>query len=348
MRPVLEGLRVIDLSFGIAGPGSAMYLADQGADVIMIDPPGRKVGGPSSIDTGDGYTMQNRNKRRMTLDIRNPDGYAVLRKLIERSDVLITNMRLVATRKLGVDYDTVHELNPRLIYGWISAFGSKGPYADHGGYDRLTQGFSGAMYRRSEDGTPISTGIFLSDPSIPMLLGYGIMLALWQREKTGEGQLVETSLLQAAIAMQMTNLVKIGDAEEQSRDFNFPSYGIYRCADGAFLNVTALQLHQFNRLCHLMELDHLLEDPRSDQPGDTRRLPPRDTPHHRRDVRDQTLRGVADPPRRGRRSRSPGSRALPGILRAADGRQSHVHRGRPSTGGQGAIDGSSVPPLAGG
>ena len=266
MRPVLEGLRVIDLSFGIAGPGSAMYLADQGADVIMIDPPGRKVGGPSSMDTGDGFTVQNRNKRRMTLDIRNPDGYTVLRKLIERSDVLITNMRLVATRKLGVDYETVHELNPRLIYGWISAFGSKGPYADHGGYDRLTQGFSGAMYRRSEDGTPISTGIFLSDPSIPMLMGYGIMLALWQREKTGEGQLVETSLLQAAIAMQMTNLVKIGDAEQPSRDFNFPSYGIYRCADGAFLNVTALQQHQFDRLCHLMELDHLLEDPRLTNP----------------------------------------------------------------------------------
>ena len=266
MRPVLEGLRVIDLSFGIAGPATAMYLADQGADVIRIDSPTpRGYSNDPSTDPS-GFIVQDRNKRSIALDLGQPEGYSVFRKLAERSDVLIANMRLAAAKKLGVDYETVRRLNPRLIYGHISAFGPKGPYAERGGYDRLTQGLSGAMYRRWEDGTPVSTGVFLSDPSIPMLMGYGIMLALWQREKTGEGQLVETSLLQAAIAMQLTNLVKLESSDRPLGDYNFPSYGIYRCEDGAYINVTALQHHQFERLIRLMELDHLLEDPRMSDP----------------------------------------------------------------------------------
>ncbi len=266
MHPVLEGLRVIDLSFGIAGPATAMYLADQGADVIRIDPPAPSASAADPSTDPSGFIAQDRNKRSLALDLRKPEGYAVFRRLAERSDVLIANMRLAPAKKLSVDYETVRRLNPRLVYGRISAFGPNGPYAERGGYDRLTQGLSGAMYRRWEDGTPVSTGVFLSDPSIPMLMGYGIMLALWQREKTGEGQLVETSLLQAAIAMQLTNLVKMESSDRLFGDYNFPSYGIYRCEDGAYINVTALQHHQFERLCRLMELDHLLEDPRMSDP----------------------------------------------------------------------------------
>jgi formyl-CoA transferase len=269
--PILDGIRVIDLSTGIAGPGSSMYLADQGADVIRIEAP-RRGSGPSSsddpaLDSGSGFSVQNRSKRSITLDLKQPEGNAVFSKLVQRSDVLITNMRQGAAARLGADYPTVRELNPRLIYGWVTAWGPKGPYASHGGYDRLTQGVAGAMYRKWEDGTPVTAGVLLSDPSVPMLMAYGVMLALWQREKTGEGQMIETSLLQAAIAMQMTSLVKIERSERSVNEFDMPTYGIYRCADGVYLNVTALRPHQFKRLCTLLELDHLADDPRVFDPA---------------------------------------------------------------------------------
>lgn len=264
MVQMLEGVRVIDLCRGIAGPGSSMYLADQGADVVRIESPeDRPSDDPAAPGAGTAFSVLNRNKRSLTLNLRKPEGQAVFRKLVQRSDVLITNIRLAATRRLGVDYESMKALNPRLVYGSITAFGTKGPYATHGGYDRLTQGFSGAMHRRWEDGTPVTAGVWLSDPSVPMLMAYGVTMALWRREKTGEGQMVETSLLQAAIAMQMTNLVKLENAGRLLNDFDFPTYGIYRCADDAYINVTALRPHQFKRLCILMDLDHLANDPRA-------------------------------------------------------------------------------------
>ena len=144
MAPILDGIRVIDLSTGIAGPGSSMYLADQGADVVRIESPrGRGSNGTSSdpaLDDGSGFSVQNRGKRSLTLDLSKPDGRAVFHRLVARSDVLITNMRQPAAKKLEADYPTLHTLNPSLIYGWVTAFGKKGPYASHGGYDRLTQG----------------------------------------------------------------------------------------------------------------------------------------------------------------------------------------------------------------
>ena len=260
MAPILEGVRVIDLSTGIAGPGSSMYLADQGAEVVKIETV-RDSDDPV-FEHNSGFSVQNRGKRSLTLDLRQPEGKAIFQKLASRSDVLITNLRQTAAAKLGVDYSTVHARNPRLVYGWISAFGPKGPYASHGGYDRLTQGLSGAMYRRWEDGTPVTTGVLLSDPSVPMLMAYGVMLALWQREKTGEGQMVETSLLQAAIAMQMTSLVKFERSNKSVNEVEVPTYGIYPCSDDVYISVTALTPRQFVSLCKLLDLDHLAEDPR--------------------------------------------------------------------------------------
>lgn len=270
MGPALEGLRVIDLTTGIAGPGTAVYLADQGAEVIRIEPPLTEANSDLAADGGTGFVVQNRNKRSLTLNLAKPEGKAVFRKLAERSDVIVSNMRAAAATKLGVDYTSVREINPRLVYASISAYGRKGPYSFKPGYDRLTQGFSGAQYRKWEDGTPVSTGIFLSDPSIPMLLCYGITLALLQREKTGEGQLVETSLLQAAIAMQMTQLVKFEKNPEPLRDLDMPTYGIYRCADDVYVNVTALRPQQFRRMCEVLDLPHIRDDPRASNPTGNR------------------------------------------------------------------------------
>ena len=267
MVHALDGIRVIDLTTGIAGPGTAVYLADQGAEVIRVEPPPQAASADPAADAGTGYVVQNRNKQSLTLNLATPEGKEVFKRLAESSDVLIGNMRLAAAQKLGVDYESVQAINPRLIYASISAYGSKGPYAGKAGYDRLTQGFSGAQYRRWENGVPVSTGIFLSDPSIPMLLSYGITLALLQREKTGRGQMVETSLLHAAIAMQMTNLVKFENSEEPLRELEMPAYGIYRCADGVYVNVTALRPAQFYRLCMVLDLPHIAEDPRAKLPN---------------------------------------------------------------------------------
>jgi len=270
MGPALEGLQVIDLTTGIAGPATAVYLADQGAQVIRIEPPATDANSDPAADGGTGFVVQNRNKRSITLNLAMPEGKAVFCKLAERSDVIISNMRQAAATKLGVDYPSVRALNPRLVYASITAYGPKGPYSMKPGYDRLTQGFSGAQYRKWEDGTPVSTGVFLSDPSIPMLLCYGIMLALLQREKTGTGQLVETSLLQAAIAMQMTQLVKFENSSERLQDLDMPTYGIYRCSDDVYVNVTALRPAQFRRMCDVMDLPHIRDDPRAKNPTGNR------------------------------------------------------------------------------
>jgi len=273
MDGALSGIRVIDMAQHLAGPGTSMYLADQGADVIKIEPrltgdATRRSGG-SALTAGNspGFLVLNRNKRSITLDIRQPKGREIMLRLIDGADVLVHNMRRRVTEKLGLSYEELSKRNPRLIYGWISAWGSNGPYADKGGYDRLTQGLSGVMSRRDHEGMPITAGVWISDCSVPMLMGYGIMLALWSREKTGVGQKVETSLLQAAIAMQSTSMVRVEGDTSRPAEVGSPGYGIYRCGDGVYINVTALQQDQFQRFCLALELKHLAVDPRFYDPG---------------------------------------------------------------------------------
>lgn len=277
MEGALSGIRVIDLAQHLAGPGTCMYLADQGADVIKIEPrltgdASRRGGSRFTAGNGPTFLVLNRNKRSLTLDIREPRGREVLFKLIEGADVLVHNMRARVARKLGITYDDLRAINPRLVYAHISAFGANGPYADKGGYDRLTQGMSGAMSRRDHEGMPITAGVWISDCSIPMLLSYGIMLALWSRERTGVGQCVETSLLQAAVAMQSTALVRVAEDPSPLAEPGGPGYGIYRCSDDVYINVTALQQDQFQRFCLALELNHLSDDPRFNDAGAQREL----------------------------------------------------------------------------
>ena len=258
---------------GIAGPGTCMYLADQGADVIKVEEP---VGGDPSRSQADDPVLGNnsrsflayqRNKRSLALDVRRPEGKKVLLQLIEQSDVLVTNMRAAAAARLGIDYAKLQKLNPRLIYGHITGWGSKGPFAERGGFDRLTQGYAGVMHRRWADGTPVTAGIWVSDPSVPMLMAYGITLALYAREKTGRGQKVETSLLQAAVAMQFNALIKVERAKEPFKEDEDTTYGIFKCADERYINVTALRPQQFVRFAQLLGLDDVANDRRADDPN---------------------------------------------------------------------------------
>ena len=230
MSQVLEGIRVIDLAQMWAAPGVSMYLGDQGAEVIKVEPRtgdmSRGLGTtPYLKENSRSFMVVNRNKRGIALDLRKPAGREVVLRLARNADVLVENFRPGVVERLGVGYDDLKPLNPRLIYCSVSGYGRKGPYTYRAAYDRVLQGLSGAMFRRMPDGTPISTGVWIADCSVPMLMAYGIMLALWEREKTGLGQRVNTSLLQAAVAMQSVDLVLAEDDPTPKQDEGYQGTG---------------------------------------------------------------------------------------------------------------------------
>ena len=272
MTYALEGLKVVDVAINYAGPTSSMYLADQGAEVIKIE---RRITGDTSRRSGNtpllkgnsrNFVAINRGKRSITLDITKPAGQEIVRELAKWADVFIENFRPGVMDRLGIGYDALSQLNPRLIYGSLTAYGSQGPYADKAGFDRLVAGMSGALWRRDAAGRRLGAGTFLADWSAPMLMAFGIMLALSVREKTGLGQRVETSLLQAAIAMQLGELTVFEDDPTPPRDEEGATYGGYVCADGVTISVSALFAPQWARLCRVMGLDHLADDPRYNDP----------------------------------------------------------------------------------
>ena len=279
MAYALEGIRVVDLARGTAGPTTSMYLGDQGAEVIKIEPPPK--GDPSRIgreysaflqDNSLGFMVKNRNKKSLMVDIRKPEGRDIVLKLLERSDVVVGNVREAAAKRLGLDYETLRGINPRLIYATVSGYGTKGPHAHRGGYDRVIQGFAGVMYRHMPDGTPITAGLYAADTATPMLLAYGIMLALWNREKTGVGQKVECSLLQTWLALQITDLQRADDDPSPKPDSGEPLYLIYRCSDDKYINVCPNNEGQIIRTSKALGLEDVLADPRLNDPKERHRV----------------------------------------------------------------------------
>jgi crotonobetainyl-CoA:carnitine CoA-transferase CaiB-like acyl-CoA transferase len=201
----LAGLRVVDLTQAMAAPFCTMNLADMGADVIKVEPPaGEDMRRGSATRHGHSGTFLtiNRSKRGITLDLKQPAGVAVMHRLVRTADVFVQNYRPGAARRLGVDYETLATLSPRLIYCSISGFGATGPYAARGGYDLIAQGMSGIIsVTGDEDGPPAKAGLPVSDLAAGLFGAYGILSALEHRERTGQGQLVDTSLLEAALAL---------------------------------------------------------------------------------------------------------------------------------------------------
>ncbi|MBI3636507.1 MAG: CoA transferase [Candidatus Rokubacteria bacterium] len=205
MKP-LEGLRVIDLTQAMAAPFCTMNLADMGADVIKVEPPGgenSRQPGPASKHGHSGTFMAvNRGKRAMTIDLRSSEGVAIMHRLVKTADVFVQNYRPGVAERLGVGWEQLHALNPRLIYCCISGFGATGPYASRGGYDLIAQGMSGLIsVTGEENGPPAKSGLPISDLAAGLFGAYGILSALEYRDRTGIGQLVDTSLLEAAMAM---------------------------------------------------------------------------------------------------------------------------------------------------
>ena len=203
----LAGLRVIDLTLARAGPTAVRHLADWGADVIRIDQPLPPPGTSAAEDVtgkehGSDHQNLHRNKRSIRLDLKNPAGRAVLLDLVKTADVLLENMRPAVKERLKIAYADLSAVNPRLVYGSISGFGQSGPYRDRPGLDHIVQGMSGLMsVTGAPDGKPLRAGIAVGDLTAGNMLALNVMMALYERERTGRGRWVHTSLLESLLFM---------------------------------------------------------------------------------------------------------------------------------------------------
>jgi formyl-CoA transferase len=266
----LEGLRVIDLTQAMAAPFCSMNLADMGADVIKVEPPtGEDMRRGSASQNGHSGTFLtiNRGKRGITVDLKQPAGVEIIHRLVRTADVFVQNYRPGAAKRLGVDYETLAAINPRLIYCSISGFGSTGPYATRGGYDLIAQGMSGIIsVTGDEDGPPAKAGLPVSDLSAGLFGAYGILCALEHRERTGQGQLVDTSLLEAALALtvwEATEYWVTGRAPKPlgSAHRLAAPYQALRASDGWF-TVGANNDRLFDAFCRVIDRPDLAADAR--------------------------------------------------------------------------------------
>ncbi len=282
----LEDLRVIDLTVARAGPTCVRQLADWGAQVIRIDPPlprptvrapttdspqgGRNApsgGRVGEAFLGSDYQNLHRNKRSLCLDLKSEAGHEILMQLVDRADILVENMRPSVKERLRFDFPTVHTRNPRLIYGSISGFGQDGPYRDRGGVDQIAQGMGGLMSVTGLAGTePTRVGIPISDLSAGLYLSVGILAALHERERTGLGRWVTTSLLESMLAMMDLQAVRwtmdeTVPIQEGNHHPTLVPMGCFASADG-YVNIAGPAGRLLRRFCEVIGLPELPEDPR--------------------------------------------------------------------------------------
>ncbi len=268
-RP-LESLRVLDLTRALSGPFCTMILGDLGADVIKIEPTPEgemiRAWGPFHDGIGVFYLSVNRNKRSLAIDFRNPKGLDLLKRIAIDSDVLVENFKPGTADKLGIGYETLKAENPRLVYASITGFGSDGPYGTWPGFDQIAQGMSGLMsITGPRDGDATRVGVPIGDLVAGMWLAIGINAALVQRQQTGAGQRVDTSLLASLVGMlcvQGQRFLSVNEVPQRAGNDHpviFP-YGTFTAADG-MLNLGAATQGMWAKLCELLELEHLKDHP---------------------------------------------------------------------------------------
>jgi crotonobetainyl-CoA:carnitine CoA-transferase CaiB-like acyl-CoA transferase len=244
MAGALDGIRIVDQTQVMAGPFASMLLADMGAEVIKVEPPegehSRHVGPEAAPGVSASFLAVNRGKRGITLDLKQPEGVAVLKRLVATADVLVENYRPGVAARLGVDYPTLAAVNPRLIYCSVSGFGQTGPYASRGGYDLIAQGMAGIMSATGSDGgPPVKVGVPIADLGAGLFALLGILAALRARRLTGRGQQVDTSLFEAALALsawEATEYWYTGEIPKRlgtAHRLNAP-YQAFRASDGYF------------------------------------------------------------------------------------------------------------------
>jgi crotonobetainyl-CoA:carnitine CoA-transferase CaiB-like acyl-CoA transferase len=262
----LNGFFVIDLTAHRAGPTAVRQLADWGAEVIKIEPPGEQVDATGSRRDGPDFQNLHRNKRSMTLNLKSREGLDIFFQLARRADVIVENYKSDVKHRLGIDYEAVKKINPRVVYGSISGFGQDGPYAGRAGVDQIAQGMGGLMSITGHPGQgPVRVGIAINDTSAGLLLSYGIVLALLARERTGEGQWIHTSLLEAQIYMldfQAARYLMKGEIAGQEGNFHptSPGTGMFQTADG-YINIAASGDNLWRRFCEAAGARDLLENP---------------------------------------------------------------------------------------
>ena len=264
-RLPLSRFKVIDLTRARAGPTAVRQLADWGADVVKVEEPGDAA---TEVGSRHGFDFQNlhRNKRSMTLDLKAAEGREILLKLVERADVLVENYRPDVKHRLGIDYEAMRAINPRLVYASISGFGQDGPYRERPGLDQIAQGMGGLMSITGMPGQgPVRVGIAVADLTAGIFCAMGILVALLEREQSGEGQWVQSSLLAAQIAMldfQAARWLLAGEVPEQAGN-NHPTAiptGVFATADG-YINIAASGPELFARFCKAIDAEHLLSNP---------------------------------------------------------------------------------------
>jgi crotonobetainyl-CoA:carnitine CoA-transferase CaiB-like acyl-CoA transferase len=269
----LTGIRVLDLTQVMAGPFCCQVLADMGADVIKVEPPGtgdqsrHSMGFRMKGEDTAAFLAVNRNKRSVALDLKDEPQRAALHRLVETADVLVENFRPGVTERLGVDWETVSELNPRLIYASISGFGQTGPYAQRAGFDLIAQGLAGVMSVTGEPGgEPVKCGIPISDLSAGLFCAVAILSAYVARERSGRGQRIDTSLFEGALALSIWETAELwatGRTPEplgSAHRLTAP-YQALRTSDG-HITVGGNNDRLWQRLCNALGRAELTEDER--------------------------------------------------------------------------------------
>ena len=262
----LDGLLVLDLTRHRAGPYTSRLLADFGARVIKIEGPidlGDSMGGSRQ-----GFDFQNlhRNKESLSLNLKSEEGKSIFLKLVRKADVVLENFRPEVKHRLGIDYETVREINPGIVYGSISGFGQVGPYRSRPAVDQIIQGMTGFMSVTGFPGQePLRAGAAVADISAGMVLAQGLLIALYQREKTGRGQWVHTSLVESLVSMldfQVALWLNTGEVPKQTGN-DHPTLmptSVFPTADGQ-VNIAAAEDQKFRTLCEALGIAELADDP---------------------------------------------------------------------------------------
>ena len=264
----LSRFTVLDLTRVRAGPTAVRYFADWGANVIKIEMPpsagDMDMGGPRH---GPDFQNLHRNKRSITLNLKEPEGRAVFMKLVEKADVVIENYRADVKFRLGIDYESLKKVNPRIVLGSISGYGQDGPYAERAGFDQIAQGMGGLMWVTGmPGGGPVRAGVAVADVGAGLHCAIGCLIALLERETSGQGQWISTSLLQAMISIcdfQAARWTIARDVPGQAGN-NHPTSiptGVFMCKDG-FINIAAGGAHIYKRFSQALKAPDLLTDER--------------------------------------------------------------------------------------
>ncbi|MBK7597225.1 MAG: CoA transferase [Acidobacteria bacterium] len=270
MNLPLQGIRVLDFGRYIAGPYCSMLLGDFGAEVIRVE---RREGGEDRwvapiTEEGEGSTFIgiNRNKKSMTLDPANPQSYEIKHRLVSRADVVLANLPQDVLLKLGLDYDSLKAIKPDIILTRISTFGHEGPYANRVGFDPVIQAMSGAMSLTGFPGAPVRSVVNFEDYGTALHAAFGTMVALFERERTGKGQIVDASLLSTGIAFMQSLLAErhvldIARQQQGNTGYHAAPADAYRTKDG-WVIIMAIGNYMFSRWAKLVGRPDLIDDPR--------------------------------------------------------------------------------------